>query len=614
MTAKKPKKTKQPAAKGAKAKKKPIATHATKQPAKKLKPAVVAAKPATKPKKAKRPAAKKHAKVTTKTKKKASAARAAKKPAKLVKRSVVSAKPTKKTKPKKSTAVAQKHTKTKKKPTTKTIRATKKPAKKTTANVVAAKPAKRPFGRINRKWAGIALAATVAATYLLALQAVLQVNLLPTKYLLVAVTVSALIVLGLVVSAVRYTWRSVPKSIALVVLSLVVLLANGYVYSASTSTNNFLATIQGGDYTLESYSIVTKKDYAVTLKNGKNVGYLADDANNTQVLKTTRNKTGADQKAYKELASLTVGLDDRSTDMVVMRSSLLPLLKENYPDFYQKLTVLNTFTVRVKNAASKKNADITKPYAVYIGGIDAYGDIQSVSRSDVNIVAVINPKTHKILLVNTPRDYYVQLHGTTGTRDKLTHAGVYGVDMSRQTLQDLYGVPIDYSVRINFTSMMKIVDSIGGVTVYSDYAFDSWTYTFVKGYNQMDGEAALEFSRNRKAFEGGDRTRGQNQQRVIEAIITKVNNPRSLLEYQSILKSLGDTFETNVTSQTIAKILKQQMNTLGSWQVESISADGTDSQNATYSTGAMQLYVMEPNPESLNAARAKIKAYMKQPL
>jgi LCP family protein required for cell wall assembly len=417
------------------------------------------------------------------------------------------------------------------KPTVKT-----KPAKKV---VTKKQSTKKSF---NRRYIGWAIAGIVAITYLVALFSVLKTNLVPTKYLLFIVPVSLLVIAGVVVANLRYNWRSLVKSTSLVAISLLVVMANSYVFSVSRSTSSFFNNIGSGEYSLESYSIVTKNSSPTTVKKSQAIGYIADDTNNTAVLEVVADKTKASQQASNELASLTVALDDKNVDTVVMRSALLPLLQQNYLSFYQDLRVLDKFDVKVKSKNTKKT-DITKPYAVFIGGIDTYGEIESVSRSDVNIVAIINPKTRKVLLINTPRDYYVQLHGTSGVRDKLTHAGIYGIDMSRQTLEDLYGTPIDYSVRINFTSLLKIIDKLGSVIVYSDNDFSSGGYTFEKGYNQLDSKQALEFSRNRKSFENGDRTRGQNQQRVIEAIIEKLNDPRSLLKYQTIVQALGDSFK-----------------------------------------------------------------------
>lgn len=460
-----------------------------------------------------------------------------------------------------------------------------------------------------RKWLGKINAALICVTYIIALYTVLEVNIIPQKYLLAAIVVSASIVLAVVEWNLRTQWRSVWKSIALIACSIIVLLANGYVYSIITSTSKLLVSIESGNFTTEQYSIVSKKQYNTSLKSGQGIGYLKDDISNTEVLKAVNSSTKASQNSSPELASLTIALDDRSVDMLVIHSSVLALLEQNYNSFFQDLIVLKNIDVKTKQQAPKVATDITKPYAVYISGIDTYGEIGNVSRSDVNIVAIINPQDKKVLLINTPRDYYVQLHGITGSRDKLTHAGIYGPDMSRLTLQDLYQTPIDYSVRVNFTTLIKAIDAIGGVRVYSENSFTAGGYKFVQGYNDLNSKQALDFARTRKAFKDGDRTRGQNQQRVAEAIIAKLNDPRSLIKYQELTKTLGSSFQTNASKEEIAAVLKQQMNDLGSWKVESISAEGYDSNNVTYSMGGTKLYVMEPSPESLNNIRQKIIEY-----
>lgn len=460
-----------------------------------------------------------------------------------------------------------------------------------------------------RQWGGKVIALVLFATYGIALYSVLDMNIIPQKYLSITIIASVSIVLAVAVWNLRTQWRSMWKSIALIACSITVLLANGYVYSISTSTSQFLGSIETGNYATEQYYIVTKKQYDTNLKNGQSIGYLKDDINNTEVLKAVKANTSAYQSQSPELASLTVALDDKTVDMVVMHNSVLELLEQNYNSFFQELEVLKNLDVRTSQQTTKPVTDITKPYAVYISGIDTYGEIGNISRSDVNIVAVINPQSKKVLLINTPRDYYVQLHDTTGSRDKLTHAGIYGPDVSRLTLQDLYQTPIDYSLRINFTTLIKTIDAIGGVRVYSDNAFSAGGHTYVRGYNDLNSEQALDFARTRKAFQDGDRTRGQNQQRVIEAIIAKLNDPRSLIKYQELTKTLSNSFQTNASKNEIANILKQQMNNLDNWKVESVSAEGYDSHNVTYSMGGTKLYVMEPNPESLNKILQKIAEY-----
>ena len=183
--------------------------------------------------------------------------------------------------------------------------------------------------------------------------------------------------------------------------------------------------------------------------------------------------------------------------------------------------------------------------------------------------------------------------------------------MSKDTMQDLYGIDISYYVRINFTSLLNIIDAIGGVNVYSDNDFTVWKYHFVQGYNQLNADQALVFSRERHSFTDGDRTRGKNQERVIQAIIDKMSQPATLARFPKIIKSLEGSFQTNASHDVITALLKQQMNTLGAWTTESISVDGVGSQDATYSMGSQLLYVMEPNIASVNLAKDKIQTYLK---
>jgi len=261
-------------------------------------------------------------------------------------------------------------------------------------------------------------------------------------------------------------------------------------------------------------------------------------------------------------------------------------------------------------STTSTNTNIKKPYVIYISGIDTYGDIATTSRSDVNILAVVNPANKKVLLVTTPRDYYVQLHGTTGAKDKLTHAGIYGVEKSKQTLEDLYGTQVDYTVRINFDSLLKLIDTVGGITVTSDQNFSAGGYTFVQGPNKLNAKQALVFARERHSFAEGDRQRGKNQERVIEALITKLSQPQMALKLPAILQATNGSFQTNASRDEINAIIKQQIASAGSWSSESISVDGTGSSAPTYSMGSQLLYVMIPDYATVEAAKVKMNSYL----
>ena len=263
--------------------------------------------------------------------------------------------------------------------------------------------------------------------------------------------------------------------------------------------------------------------------------------------------------------------------------------------------------------------DITNnPFAVYISGSDSRGKLSDTARSDVNIVAVVNPKTNKILLVSIPRDYYVQLHGTTGVKDKLTHAGIYGVDMSKNTISDLLDTNIDYYLKVGFDTVTDLVDVIGGIDVYSDQVLNlkgrnNKKCDFYIGTNSVDGACALAFARERKSYTSGDRHRGENQQEIITAIIEKISsNPSILVKYKDILKALDSSFETNMSYEDITTLIKEELTSLTKWEVESISLDGTGSSEPTYSMGSQKLYVMIPDETTVNNAKEKINEYLQK--
>jgi LCP family protein required for cell wall assembly len=319
------------------------------------------------------------------------------------------------------------------------------------------------------------------------------------------------------------------------------------------------------------------------------------------------------------IGALTVGLlikalwSKQERKLWVNTLLVLAALGVMFASFFTTMAARSTSSIlssATSLSTANTNTNIKKPYVIYISGIDTYGDIATTSRSDVNILAVVNPADKKVLLVTTPRDYYVQLNGTTGVKDKLTHAGIYGVDKSKATLEDLYGTKVDYTVRINFSSLLKLVDAVGGITVTSDQAFSADGYNFVAGPNNLDAKQALAFARERYSFSEGDRQRGKNQQRVIEALISKLSQPQMALKLPAILSATNGAFQTNASRNEINAIIQQQLSGAGSWTTESISVDGTGTSAPTYSMGSQLLYVMIPNYATVEAAKAKISAYL----
>ena len=278
-------------------------------------------------------------------------------------------------------------------------------------------------------------------------------------------------------------------------------------------------------------------------------------------------------------------------------------IEEYYKTFSDDTRVLNTHKVETVIQEDEKLDDITKtPFNVYLSGIDVYGSIKATSRSDVNVIVTVNPNTKQILLTSTPRDYYVPLTVSNGIPDKLTHAGNYGVNMSIDTIKNLLNIDINYYIRVNFSTVEKIIDSLRGVDVYSEYSFVSYidNYKFYKGYNHMNGKQALAFSRERKTLPSGDIDRGKNQEAVIEAIIRKATSSEIIYNYPTILKNTKNTFQTNLTDKDITSLIKKELTNLGGWNVTSNVITGEGKLDYTYSYPTQKLYVMNINNESLN--------------
>lgn len=293
-------------------------------------------------------------------------------------------------------------------------------------------------------------------------------------------------------------------------------------------------------------------------------------------------------------------------DAIIYNSSQDTVIKETYETFLEDIKVIFTSKIIVEIANESPAVEMTEPFTVYLSGIDVYGDIKQESRSDVNILAVVNPKSHQVLLVTTPRDYYVPIPGISGgKRDKLTHAGIYGVDASMKTLGALYDVEVPFYGRVNFTSMINIVDALGGLDVYSDATFttsrDSEHVMKVQeGMNHFNGKEALAFCRERQNLPDGDNARGRHQQAVITAIIKKMMSPAMLRGAVDIIDSVSAGIDTNFTIEQIQSLIKTQLRANATWYIYSVSAEGYGSKDTCYSSGSAMLYVTMPNNTSVS--------------
>ena len=278
----------------------------------------------------------------------------------------------------------------------------------------------------------------------------------------------------------------------------------------------------------------------------------------------------------------------------------------------QGLSALGSMTSGLLTGA-EANKITKEPFVIYLSGVDTRGELTEKARSDVNILAAVNPVTKRVVLINTPRDYYVDLAGTSD-KDKLTHAGLYGVETSMETLGNLYGVNVDHYIRINFAGFISIIDALGGVDVYSDQAFTSVgspgyydPTTFVEGWNHLDGKAALAFARERHAFASGDIQRGINQMKVIDAMLNKIKSPALLMGFSKIMDAASDCFVTDFSQDQISALVRMQLSDFANWDIQSYTVTGSSGTSTQcYSAKGQKLYVMKPDEASVSKAKEMI--------
>lgn len=315
-------------------------------------------------------------------------------------------------------------------------------------------------------------------------------------------------------------------------------------------------------------------------------------------------------------------LFQKDVGAVIMNGASVSLLLEveGYEDFTQKVRILETMsftqleqntepTVTEETEPVVEQTVTNTPFVIYISGSDTRSSTLNVSRSDVNILAVVNPQTKQVLLINTPRDYYVANPAGDGALDKLTHCGLYGPECSMEALSALYELKVDYYGQINFTGFETLVDAVGGVTVYSDQSFQAGGGTYIRaGENVLNGKQALAFARERYHVSGGDNGRGRNQMKVVKAVIEKLTSGTTIIsKYASILESLEGMFTTSMTADDISKLVKMQLSDMASWNVQTFAVTGVGGSEKTYSAPGVYAYVMYED-ETTTAYAAELAA------
>ena len=344
---------------------------------------------------------------------------------------------------------------------------------------------------------------------------------------------------------------------------------------------------------------------APTKTDAENIKKLLDDIKTSQSKDLTVEESASYLATYK---SLLAG----ETKAIVLNSVFENLIEQEYPDHAKKIKKI--YTKELTKTVEAPKVSQNKAFNIYISGIDTYGPISSVSRSDVNIIMTVNQETKKILLTTTPRDAYVPIaDGGNNQNDKLTHAGIYGVDASIHTLENLYGIDLNYYARLNFTSFLKLIDLLGGVDVNNDQEFTSLhgNYHFPVGNVHLDSEQALGFVRERYSLANGDGDRGRNQQKVISAIVQKLTSAEALKNFDDIMQSLQDSVQTNMPPETMVSLVNTQLVSGGKYTVITRDLKGTGRMDLpSYAMPDSNLYMLEVDPNSLETLKVEIKDIM----
>ena len=478
---------------------------------------------------------------------------------------------------------------------------------------VRAKRTRRKMGK-GLLWSSwIAFAAMVAT--LCGLVAYIGIlSFLPTGYY-VALTTIVVLLCTVMFLALRLQKKPAATSVICLLMSIVMLFVSvfgiwalRFFYSSIEKTNDGAnkTTIVVSVYVLDASSYQKLDDL-----KGKTFGIRVDEMNMTiteEIVKQVKQRLNGQVtvQEYDDFGGLVDALRSGVVDAMIMDQALLSNITESFdPDFESWARALDV-ELRVEQDVQVQAVSVsTTPFIVYISGLDTRGGgpIRDTGLSDVNQIAVVNPVAKKILLVNTPRDTYVPLIGDPTKMDKLTHAGIYGLNCSMVTLERLYDIRFNYYVRVNFQSVVNIVDALGGITVESDFNFTSSNslsgkvYTFHKGTNYLTGDQALAFARQRQGFAAGDMQRGVHQQRIITAVLNKLTSSAVVSNFTHILPAITDNTKTNISSEEINELIQMQLSDMASWDIQSYAMFGVGTTGPLYTFGTPTHYGVLTAPE-----------------
>ena len=459
----------------------------------------------------------------------------------------------------------------------------------------------------------------------------IKINVLPTKLLFLMTIVFVLLDAIFILLLCHYS-KSVVSKIVCIVLSLLLTLGSCFGGYYISKTGSLLTSITNvTKHAKNTVSVVVKQSSDIKNKsslNGVSVGTLRNigTQGSKKVLKELSNDgIVLEQKEYDSLTALLEDFYNGEVEAIIInesnRSQILDM--ESYADFDTNTRVVYQTSYKVENTDKAKSVtDITsKPFNVLISGSDTRGGFDENGRSDVIMVATVNPKTSTILLTSVPRDFYVTTACDAGdgcmqgALDKITHTGIHGTNTTKRTVEQLLGIEINYTFKVGFDTVTDLVDALDGVdvTVAPGYAVNNFNalsgFSVHEGVNHLNGEQALAFARERYAYSEGDRQRTKNQQLVLMGIVDKITSPAIVKNYASIMDAMANTFSTTMSSDEISDLIKYQINNNPKWKMEQYMVNGTGDTLMCAELGDAAS-VMVPDQSTVKMAKDKISAVL----
>ena len=474
---------------------------------------------------------------------------------------------------------------------------------------------------------GIALSILLVVASFYLLYQLIKINVLPTK-LLFLITIVFVLLDAIFALLLCYYTRAVVSKIICVVITLVLIFGScmgGYYISKTGSLLTNITNVT--KHAKNTVSVVVKQSNDIKNKsqlNGLSVGTLrtiGTQGSSKALKELSKDGVVMNQSEYDSLSAMLEAFYNGEVDSIIInelsRSQILDM--ESYADFDNNTRVVYQTSYKVENT-DKANAvsDITsKPFNVLISGSDTRGGFDENGRSDVIMVATINPKTSTILLTSVPRDFYVTTACDAadgcmqGALDKITHTGIHGTNTTKRTVEQLLGIEINYTFKVGFDTVTDLVDALGGVDVYVEpgYAVTNQYFSVHEGVNHLNGHDALEYARERYAYTEGDRQRTKNQQQVLMGIVNEATKPSVITKYASIMDAMANTFSTTMSNEEISDLIKYQINNNPKWKMEQYMVDGTGDTLMCAELGDAAS-VMVPNQSTVKMAKDKINAVL----